>query len=200
MTRRRAKALSSRLATGALACLLALAQTQCKKEPAAPTVKVATTNATIPVSSATARAIEGVTFTFQGGGAVISSALSGQTFTLGLTNTSAATPTATFVFTAGRFTANTTFGSCTFVVQTSTMPGISVGQTIGPINPCQINAQTGGVRATGQATVVQILLVLGLTPSAAQQAQVSIDPNTGRVTVNGVDTGQSVTLVTTGTT
>jgi hypothetical protein len=60
------------------------------------------------------------------------------------------------------------------------------------VNPCSINAQTGGLSATGQATAVNILLQLGLVPSAPLQAQVSISPN-GTVTVNGVQ-GGTVTL------
>lgn len=97
-------------------------------------------------------------------------------------------------------TGTTTFGSCTFAVTTSTFPagtGPQVGETI-TVNPCQVNVATQGVEATGQATTVQILLVLGLTPSAAQQAQVSIADD-GTVTVNDVNTGQTVTLEPTGT-
>jgi len=50
------------------------------------------------------------------------------------------------------------------------------------------------VQATGRATVVQILLQLGLVPSRANQANVAIDPTTGTVTVNNVNTGLTVTL------
>jgi hypothetical protein len=69
-----------------------------------------------------------------------------------------------------------------------------VGQQI-TVNTCQYIVSTGGVQATGNATTVQILLQLGLTPSAVNQASVSIDPTTGVVTVNNVSTGVAVTLV-----
>jgi len=89
----------------------------------------------------------------------------------------------------------TTFGSCTFLVTVSTfpLPGPQVGDRF-TVNPCQYNVETQDLEATGKATSVHILLKLGLTPSAAQQAQVSIDSATGGVVVNKINTGQSVTL------
>lgn len=61
-------------------------------------------------------------------------------------------------------------------------PGPQVGQRI-TVNPCSLGP--AGIRTVGQATTVQILLQLGMVPSAANQAAVSINP-TGVVTVNNV--------------
>ena len=166
--------------------------------------KVATSDTPINVDSTAIRALEGQTFTFPPtAGAVISPQLVNQPITLAFTNTAAATPTATITApnvrgtdgNPARLTGDTTFGSCTFVVRTSTFPvgqGPQVGQTIGPINPCNVTA-TGSIQATGQAQTVQILLALGQVPSAPQQAQVAINPD-GSVVINTVNTGQTVVL------
>jgi len=155
-------------------------------------VLVAGSNTVIPANSTTVRAIEGQTFSFPNGVpalAGLDQSLATQPVTM------AVTPTAFTLTSAGRTaTGTTTFGSCIFTVQTSNIPGVNPGEQI-TVNPCQVNAQTGGVQATGQATTVQILLQLGVTPSAANQASVSIDSTTGVVTVNNVNTGVSVTLV-----
>lgn len=180
-----------RLTVSAAACVGVLALTQCKSDSTAPG-KVAAANVVAPISTSTVAAVSGQTFTFPGGGAALSPALAGQTISLTFSNTTAANPTTTVTSAAGSFTASTSFGSCIFTVSTSTIPGITVGQVI-TVNPCQLNVQTGGVQATGQATTVNILLQLGLTPSAPQQSQVTINPTTGTVTVNGVNTG-TVTL------
>lgn len=85
------------------------------------------------------------------------------------------------------------FASCIFTVTSSNLPGVQVGNQI-TVNPCQYVVATGGVQATGQATTVQILLKLGIVPSAANQASVAINPTPGIVTVNNVNTGISVKL------
>jgi hypothetical protein len=179
------------------------------------TTKVAAsdTAASTPTALAqTVKALDSQPFAFSNGSAVSESggcqpdcsSLATQPMTLTFTNTAAPTPTATVTAptvtgTNGQqasFTGATTFGSCTFVVTASTFragTGPQVGNTI-TVNPCQVNIKTGGVQANGQATVVQILLHLGLVPSRANQAQVAIDPDTGMVTVNNVSTGLTVTL------
>ncbi len=179
------------------------------------TTKVAasdTATSTPTALAQTVKAVDGQSFAFSNGSAVSESggcrpdcsSLATQPMTLTFTNTAAPTPTATVTAptvtgTNGQqasFTGTTTFGSCTFVVTASTFPagmGPQRGNTI-TVNPCQVNIKTGGVQATGQATVVQILLQLGLVPSRANQANVAIDPDTGTVTVNNVSTGLTVTL------
>jgi hypothetical protein len=156
--------------------------------------QVAATNTTVPINSNTVKAIDGQTFTLPAGAFSGVAALASQSTSVRFTNTSAATPTATITAANGTATGNTTFGSCIFTITTSTIPGVTVGQQI-TVNPCQYNVQTQGVQATGQATTVNILLQLGIVPSAANQASVSIDPTTGVVTVNNVSTGVAVTLV-----
>ena len=184
---------NSRFVAVAAACAALIVLAQCKESPTAP-AKVATADVAVPLKTTFVPALEGQAFTFPNGGAALSPVLANQTFSLTFSNTSATTPTATVVVTGGgQFVASTTFGSCIFTITTSTIPGVTVGSQI-TVNPCQVNVRTGGVQATGQATTVQILLQLGITPSAANQASVSIDPNTGIVTVNNVNTGQTVTL------
>jgi hypothetical protein len=163
---------------------------------------VATHDATIPVTSTTVQSLEDQTFTFESGSA-LSPALAEQPVALTFTNTAAATPTATVTApnvpgTDGHpahFTSNLTFGSCTFVVTVSTfdLPGPQVGDKI-TVNPCSFDVATGSIR-TNHGTLVNILVRLGLIPSRAQQAEVSIDAD-GVVTVNGVDTGFAVLVVT----
>ncbi len=164
--------------------------------------KVAAGDTKVPMGPMTVKALEGKEFTFASG---IQNAmgLTGKPLKVKFTGTTGATPTTTFTVTGmggGTAAATTRFGSCTFTITTSNITGVSVGETI-TVNPCQYIVATGGVQATGNATTVQILLQLGITPSAANQASVSIDPNTGVVTVNNVNTGVSVTLtVATGST
>jgi hypothetical protein len=159
-----------------------------------PAPKVAASSTTVPVNATTVRALENQPFVMPTG-AFAGTALAGQTTTVRFTNTATATPTGTITTASGgTATGNTTFGSCIFTITSSNIPGVTVGQTI-TVNPCQYVVATGGVQATGNATTVQILLQLGIVPSAANQASVAIDPNTGVVTVNNVNTGVSVTLV-----
>lgn len=193
MQRRGERTWTTRLVTGIALCAAVLAVTECRKSPTAPT-KVAAADVTVSLTRTTVAAAEGVTFSFSSGGEVLSPALAGQAFTLTFTNTSSATPTTTVVSGGHQFVASTAFGSCDFTVQSSTIPGITAGTVI-TVDPCRVVAKTGGIEATGQATTVQILLKLGLgPPSAPAQAQVTIDPVTGTVTINGVNTGQTVTL------
>jgi len=166
-----------------------------------PAPTVAANDSTVPANANTLKAVEGQTFTFASG-AALAPALAGQTTALTFTNTASATPTATFSAPSvtgtdgqpARATGTTTFGSCIFTMTSTNIAGTSVGQQI-TVNPCSFNVKTKGLQATGQATTVQILLQLGITPSAANQASVSINPDTGVVTVNNVSTGVSVTLV-----
>ena len=67
-------------------------------------------------------------------------------------------------------------------------PAVSVATLLPDIT------QTEGVVANGQATAVNVAMQLGLTLSATNPAQVSIDMDNGLVTINGVSTGQSVAL------
>ena len=156
--------------------------------------KVAASNTTVPVTAATVQALEGLTFSLPAQAFAAVPALATQAVTVKFTGTTTAAPTGTIVAANGTATGTTTFGSCIFTITSSNIPGVTAGQQI-TVNPCQYVVSTGGVQATGNATTVQILLQLGVIPSAANQASVSIDPVTGIVTVNNVSTGVSVTLV-----
>ena len=160
----------------------------CDDEPAA-TTSVAKENAKIPMSAMTAKAIEGIEFSFTQPVPM----LSPTPFKLKFTMTAATAPAFDMTVGATKAAGMTRFGSCIFNITSSNIPGVTVGQMI-TVNPCQVVVSTGGVQATGNATTVQILLQLGIVPSAANQASVSIDPKTGVVTVNNVNTGVSVQL------
>jgi len=165
-------------------------------------------NPTIQATSTSVKAIDDRTFTFPSGAPAVFPgfpALATQPTTVTIDSTPA-TPVTTVVATAvrgtdgnpARYTASTTFGSCIFVVLTSTFSpgpppaGPQVGQRI-TVDPCEVSTR-GTIEATGQATTVDILLKLGPTPSAPQQAQVSIDPTTVTLSIGGVSTGQTVVL------
>lgn len=162
---------------------------------APPPVPVAAINTVVPVTAATVQAIENLPFALPAGAFADVPALANQATTVRITGTTTATPTGTITAANGTATGTTTFGSCTFTITSVTgIPGLLVGQQI-TVQTCQYIVSTGGVQATGNATTVQILLQLGLTPSQPNQASVSIDPATGIVTVNNTSTGVSVTLV-----
>lgn len=175
---------------------------------AAPTAELAaTTDATVDIRAATVPGIEGSTFSLPSG-AMLTPGLANQPITLAFTGTATPAPTATFnapnmTGTDGKpasCSGPTQFGSCTFTITSSNIPGVTVGQQI-TVNPCRYNVKTQGIRANGRATTVQILLQLGLIPSAPNQAEVEIDSDTGIVTVNNCNTGVSVSLqVVTGST
>jgi hypothetical protein len=166
--------------------------------------EIATHDAAIPIDSRTVQALEGQTFMLSSG-ATISPELADQPMSLTFTNTAEATPTATVTVpdvqgtdgNPAQFTSTVTFGSCTFTVTASNFP--SRGPQRGDkftINPCHYDVATHGIR-TNHGTLVNILVRLGLIPSASQQAAVMIAYD-GEVTVNGVDTGYIVILETGG--
>ena len=181
-------------ASAAVAALVACGGDSSSSDP----VKVAAADTTVSASAASIAGVSGQTFNFPSG--VPALGLSGAS-SVKLTSASSTTTSPTFSLTSGTGTAagNLGFGSCVFAITSSNIPGVTVGQTI-TVNPCQYNVATKNVQATGQATTVQVLLNLGITPSAANQASVAIDPTTGVVTVNNVNTGVSVTLAVTGAT
>lgn len=168
-------------------------------------LKVAATDAVLNVNSTVVRALENQPFSFASG-AALSPALANQPMTLTFTNTATATPN--FTVTApnvrgtdgnpARATGTTAFGSCTFSVASSTFSpgpppaGPQVGQTI-TVNPCQVNAATGGIQ-TAVLTRLDIRVQLGVTTSQFRVADIFINPTTGEVTLNNVATGQTVTL------
>jgi hypothetical protein len=183
----------------------ALALLGCPGGEEAEPLKVAASDITIPINNTTVRALENQPFTFASGEA-LSPALANQPIALTFTNTAAATPT--FTATApnvrgtdgnpARATGTTAFGSCTFSVTSSTFSagpppaGPQGGQTI-TVNPCSVNAATGGIQTT-LVTQVNIRAQLGLTVSQFTLGQIVINSTTGEVTLNNVATGQTVTL------
>ena len=166
--------------------------------------EVATHDATIPIDSRTVQALEGQTFMLSSG-ATISPELADKPMSLTFTDTAEETPTATVTVpdvqgtdgNAAQFTSTVTFGSCTFIVTSSNFPprGPQRGDKF-TINPCHYDVATHGIR-TNHGTLVNILVRLGLIPSAAAQGTVMIDSD-GEVFVNGHDTGYIVVLETGG--
>jgi hypothetical protein len=157
-----------------------------------PSVKVATGSAVVPLQGNTDAVMSGQRFTFAQG--VPALGLVGSS-TVTMTSATSSTTSPTFSITNGGGAAagSLSYGSCIFVVISSNIPALVEGESI-TVSPCQYDVLTGGIVANGQSTAVQVLLQLGITPSAPNQAQVSINPETGVVTVNNFITGRSVTL------
>lgn len=180
----------ARFFAAAIAGSAVLALTQCKKSPAAPT-KVAASDLNAAASASTLAAIDGQTFTFPGGGAAFSPVLAGQTVALTFSNTSSATPTATFGVGSGQFTATTTFGSCIFTVTSSNVSGLTVGQVL-TVNPCLINVGLSG--KTIGVVQVPLSVIIGGTRSTPITVAVTVAPN-GTVTLGNKTLG-TVTITT----
>jgi hypothetical protein len=158
----------------------------------------AVANLSVAASSANTAAVVGQTFGFPAGVADF-----GTTAATSLSiNAPAAGSTAPgFGISSGGATASGTlnFGSCIFVIGTSTFPAASplaAGKTV-TVNPCNINAATAGKPANGTPTPTNVTIVLGATTSNPQVINVSVNPN-GSVTVNNVTTGSVATGTITG--
>ncbi|MBU6366704.1 MAG: hypothetical protein KJT01_10885 [Gemmatimonadetes bacterium] len=176
------------LALGALALALAA----CGKESTAP-VKIATQNVTTTFNGSVAQAIAGRSVSIPGAAGLVAPAAPNQN--LGLTFGGTATaPTATGTVTTsagattGSFTANVTFGSCTFTFTSVTGNlGITVGQSI-RVNPCALNLVTAG-QAVGTTNNTNATVSFGNFLSAPIPVQVQVSEN-GTVTVNNQTVGQ----------
>ena len=82
------------------------------------------------------------------------------------------------------------FGSCIFVIQTSTYPAgspLAAGNAV-TINPCQVKVATRGISADGTAVQSSATLLLRNAVSTGTPVTVSIN-NGGQVTLNGVPAG-----------
>jgi hypothetical protein len=182
----------------ALATLAAAALSACLGggDAETPVTKIATADIPVPITASTVAAIANQEFAFPAGISDPDSGfqVNGDT-KLTLTGDSFSIKSST----DGELTGVLSFGSCIFTIKTvpSGSPYV-VGQKF-EIKQCNINAATGGVVATGQATAVQILLALGQSTSAKRQAQVIIDPNSSIVYVNGVQGGFITLQAATGT-
>lgn len=102
----------------------------------------------------------------------------GTPTSLTIANTGSATPT--FNIASGTFaaTGEVGFGSCKFVVKTSTFPGghpLSVGQTI-TVTPCQLVAATSGQTADGVPVESDVKLVLNGAQPEARKLPITITP------------------------
>lgn len=177
--------------------------------PGGEQARVAASNAIVPLSATTDDVLNGQTLTFTSGTVLGAAA----PVTLTFTNTTAATPNFTLISGAGA-TARTATGTvafstnaagqavCTFTVQTSNfgnplaVPGPLAGAVI-TVTPCNINLATLGVPC-GQSVAVNVTVTLGTSTSSSFSATVIIDCTTGIITLNGVNTGVSVVLQTTG--
>lgn len=98
--------------------------------------------------------------------------------TLTIADTASATPT--FNIASGVFaaTGEVGFGSCKFVVKTSTFPGghpLSVGQTI-TVTPCELVANTSGQAANSVPVELDVQLVLNGAKPEARRLPITITP------------------------
>lgn len=190
---------SSRFVALAVAGAAVVVLTECKKSTAAPP-PVASTNVTIPVTKAIVPALEGTTMTFANAGAALDPSLANQTFSVTFTNTSAATPTATFTIPGinGSFTADVTFGSCIFTLKTvsNLNPNLKPG-TVLTVSPCTLTVNTNGVVADGQNKTTTIQGTFGSFVAGPNTGTVSIDPS-GAVTFT-TPSGVKIPIGTVGT-
>jgi hypothetical protein len=175
----------------ALAIFAAASLTACGGgggEPAP--VQVAATDVSLPANGTTTAAVTNIPFTFPAG---VTEFGTTSTTTVAFTDTST-TPAFSIASAGQTATGTTTFGSCHFLITSSTFPSTSKmaqGNTI-TVNPCNINVSTKGVAANGIAVDRSIALLLGVAVSAGVPVQLSVNPG-GQLTINGKSVG-SVTL------
>lgn len=163
-------------------------------DPSEPSL-VVSEDATVTVNAETVGAIDGVEFNFDGAGAVFDPALAGQDVSITF-ESSDATPQATIEFEGGgTITADVSFGSCIFVIATSSFPAghrLAQGQTV-TVNPCNIRLGTQGAPADSIARQRAAVFILGSAASTGSTVTVVVNPG-GSITINGKAAG-TVTLV-----
>jgi hypothetical protein len=155
-----------------------------------PATQVAAADTTIPANGTTTASVTNIPFTFPAG---ITEFGTTSTTTVAFTDTST-TPAFSIASGGNTATGTTTFGSCHFLITSSTFASTSKlakGNTI-TLNPCNIVANTKGVTANGVGDTRSIALLLGSALSAGQPVTLNVNPG-GQVTINGKSVG-SVTL------
>jgi hypothetical protein len=153
--------------------------------------QVAATDATLGVNLAVAQAAANTPFNFPSGVPDL-----GTTGTTTVAFTSTAT-TPAFSIQNGNQTATgtTNFGSCVFVVASSSFPAghrLAAGSQV-TINPCNIRLGTQGAPADSVARQRAAVFILGSAASTGSTVTVAINSG-GTVTINGQAAG-TVTLV-----
>ncbi len=172
------------------AFLVACGSSDSTPAPTTPT-PAATAATTANVNATTVAAITGKPFVFPAGVAAL-----GTTAVTTLTITDAAVDTFAVSAGADSYSGTLTYGSCTFLINTSTFTAPSpyaAGQTF-TVPTCSVSAATSGVAANGQANNLPVTFNLGGVNSTAQALAVVIAPN-GSVTIGGAPVG-TVTVVT----
>jgi len=156
-----------------------------------PPINVANKDTTLAASPTTTAAVTNIPFSFAAGVAEFGTTTA---TTLTFTNASA-TPAFSISSGGNSATGTTTFGSCLFAVTQSTFQPpspLTVGQVI-RVHPCEIDLNTSGQTANGQAQQTAVQLVLANNkPSDSTKIAVTIS-STGEILVNGKSVG-SVTL------
>ncbi len=145
-------------------------------------ILVANSDAVIPTNATVAGALAGTSFAFPSGVPALGTT---GTTTLAFSGTAAAPG---FDVSSGGNSAGGTaaFGSCIFVVTRSTFVAghpLALGQTV-TVNPCNVNANTTGAVANGQATSRSVALVLGAAASANATVTVGVTAG-GQLVMNG---------------
>ena len=152
---------------------------------------VATQNLTSAVTATNVAALAGGTsFSFPAG--VPALGTSGATsMTINAPASATASPTFSVTEGATSFSGTMGFGSCILTVtQSSNVTRYPIGSTI-TINPCSVNAQTGGLN-TGTATNASVTLTFGTTTSTGVLKAVTVNTN-GTVSIGGIVTGTVTT-------
>lgn len=154
-------------------------------------VEVAGADATLAANASTTAAVVNTPFAFPSG--VSDLGTTGAT-TLAFTSTST-TPAFSIAADGNTATGTTTFGSCIFVVASSSFPAghrLAQGQQV-TVNPCNIRLGTQGAPADSVARTRAAVFILGGAASTGSTVTVSVNPG-GTITINGRDAG-TVTLV-----
>lgn len=167
-------------------------------DTAAPSSKaVASADTTSAVTSSTAQVMVDKSFSFDSG---VSALGTTSATTLALSGSSTA-PTVKISSGGSAATGVMTYGSCIFTIQSSnfpaTFPKLQVGATT-EVKPCDLKLATAGLTNGSSNSFVK--WILGNASSISQGVTVSIDIDTGVVTVNGTTFGTVKLVLSTGAT
>jgi predicted small lipoprotein YifL len=180
----------NKLLASVLVTIVAASLTACGGGGEPPATEVAAADTTLPANGTTTAAVTNIPFAFPAG---VTEFGTTSTTTVAFTDTST-TPAFSIVSGGQTATGTTTFGSCHFLITSSTFASTSKlaqGNTI-TVNPCNLVVSTKGVAANGNAVDRSIALLLGVAVSAGQPVQLSVNAG-GQLTINGKSVG-SVTL------
>lgn len=171
----------------------ALALVGCGGGGAPDLVTTAANDVTVKVTPASIAAIADTTFTFPDGVEEFGTTAA-TTFAVGGTT---ASPTFSIASDGKTALGALAFGSCILTVVESSLPSPLAKDETLTIEPCNFNVNSKGAIA-GSPTSRTITLTLGRSTSNGVQKLITIDRETGEITINGVVVGKVTVVVSTG--